>query len=216
MVVDSGGNIYGHLVAGDLENRIGYIIPATQTFESMKQQIGDGLSTIRPSLTALDALIPPKSSEPSETRLSTTQPQLNDLGGPSFLEARHQTKASSDTLRSIRQQDTSSSPTSSEARAAYRLIFSQTVSSTNAAPTIPSAPRFWDDIEPAGPSLPQNSLLEERKHSEKTPRRETPTPSSTGPSRRQLALRKSYPFIKVDRWRWDPLARAGYEHVSCT
>ncbi|PMD52973.1 uncharacterized protein K444DRAFT_195242 [Hyaloscypha bicolor E] len=37
LVVDSGGNIYGHLVAGDLENRIGYIIPATQTFESMKQ-----------------------------------------------------------------------------------------------------------------------------------------------------------------------------------
>jgi hypothetical protein len=184
----------------------------------MKQQIGDGLSTIRPPLTALDALIPPKSSEPSETRLSTTQPRLSNLGGPSFVEARHQTRTSSDTLRSIRQQDTSSSPTSSEARAAYRVTLSQPVSSNKTASKLPSAPRFWDDIEPAGPSDAHIPHLEERKYSEKSPRHETLTPPSTGPPRRDLALikKKRNPFLKVDRWRWDPIARAGYEHVSCT
>ena len=183
----------------------------------MKQQIGDGLSTIRPPLTALNALMPPKSSEPSETRPSTTQPRLNNLGGPSFVEAKHQTRTSSDTLRSIRQRDTSSSPTSPEAREAREdYLVAQIIEANKTVPKLPSAPRFWDDIELAGPSDAHIPHLEERKYSEKSPRHETLTPPRTDPGRRELALKKGNPFSKVDRWRWDPIARAGYEHVSCT
>jgi hypothetical protein len=182
----------------------------------MKQQIGDDLSTFRPPLTVLDALIPPKSSEPSETRFSMTQPQLNNLGGSSILEARRPLRTSSDTLRSIRQQDTSSFPTSSEARAAYHVTPSQLVSSNKAAPTIPSAPQFRDSIELAGPSDAHIPHLEERKYSEKTPRRETQSSSRRGPSRRELAGRRRNPLREVNLWRWDPMARAGHEHVSYT
>ncbi|PMD52972.1 MFS general substrate transporter [Hyaloscypha bicolor E] len=141
-----------------------------------------------------------------------TQPQLNNLGGSSILEARRPLRTSSDTLRSIRQQDTSSFPTSSEARAAYHVTPSQLVSSNKAAPTIPSAPQFRDSIELAGPSDAHIPHLEERKYSEKTPRRETQSSSRRGPSRRELAGRRRNPLREVNLWRWDPMARAGHEH----
>ena len=41
MVVDSSGKIYGHIVAGDLQNGLGYIIPAFETVADMKRQDGD-------------------------------------------------------------------------------------------------------------------------------------------------------------------------------
>jgi len=48
LVIDSKGNILGHLVAVDVENGVGYIIPAAQTFEDMKRRVGDGLSLSPP------------------------------------------------------------------------------------------------------------------------------------------------------------------------
>ena len=69
-MVDSRGNIYGHLVAGDLGNSIGYIIPATQTFDSMKKHIGNDLSTLRPPLNALDI--------PGFPKIKPTKEQIRD------------------------------------------------------------------------------------------------------------------------------------------
>ena len=76
MVVDSSGTIYGHLVAGDLGNGIGYAIPAFQSFENMKLQTGYDLSLLQPRPEVLET------SSASETRThdkSKRSPQTTPL-----------------------------------------------------------------------------------------------------------------------------------------
>jgi hypothetical protein len=61
LILDATGNIYGHVVAGELENGIAYIIPAVETLADMKSRLGDQLSFSRPQLEnwqeTFDALI---------------------------------------------------------------------------------------------------------------------------------------------------------------
>jgi len=78
-VVDSRGNMFGHLVAGDLKNNVGYIIPATQTFEDMKRRLGDDLSTVQPQLNMSAAPLAPQAS-PSEHVSNLSHSETSGLG----------------------------------------------------------------------------------------------------------------------------------------
>ncbi len=71
--------MFSHLVAGDLKNNVGYIIPATQTFEDMKRKLGDDISTFETQLNMSAAPSAPEAS-PSEHGSDMSHSEMAGLG----------------------------------------------------------------------------------------------------------------------------------------
>jgi hypothetical protein len=190
-VVDSRGNIYGHLVVGDLENKIGYIIPATQTFDNMKQQIGNDLSTIRPPLTNLDAPISPKSREQAGNDLATTQSEETAQGEEVISRVRQNREQLRHRL---------DPQSSSESRTLSGTTLLQPTIPTSNSTMTRLEPTIWDNIELGSPSMPSTSKKEADKYTERDPRRSVPSASNGRPGREIISLRSRYYLRILNMW----------------
>jgi hypothetical protein len=160
-----------------------------QTFENMKQQIGNDLSTIRPPLSNLEAPLSPKSVERTGNALPTTGTWRYglDLAPPSEVRIERQRTSCLCPPPEERQSKTNDLPTSGSPSTVKIPSFSdiltqgrQTsdrsdwtlinhITSDNQLPTISPDPTLWGTIEHADPSIRRNSWKETRKFTEKAP-----------------------------------------------